>query len=93
MQPTPYETLMAAFLDTQEMADWDEFITSARQQIATGAATLTVPAGFLSRVIDEIATSPLMFAAVQTHWNNHCEAHGHPEFKKEGDAGEEEPAF
>ena len=33
MQPTPYETLMAAFLDTPEMADWDAFVSAARQQL------------------------------------------------------------
>ena len=85
MKSTPYETLMAAFLDTPDMADWEEFVAAARRQLESGADTVTVPAAFLRRVIDDIATSPLMFAAVQDDWNRHCDAHGHPEFKKEGD--------
>ena len=73
LQPTPYETLMAAFLDTPEMADWDAFVSATRQQLAAGAASVTVPAAFLGRIIDEISTSPMMFMAVKDHWNRHCD--------------------
>jgi len=82
MESTPYETLMAAFLDTPDMADWEEFVAAARRQLETGADSVILPAAFLRRVIDDIATSPLMFAAVQGDWNRHCEAQGQPEFKE-----------
>lgn len=85
MKSTPYETLMAAFLETPEMADWEEFVAAARRQLETSADTVTVPAAFLRRIIDDIATSPLMFTAVQSDWNRHCDAQGQPSFKKEGD--------
>jgi len=89
MESTPYETLMAAFLETPEMADWEEFVAAARRQLDTGADTVTVPAAFLRRVIDDIATSPLMFGAVQQDWNRHCDAHGQPEFREGGGRAED----
>lgn len=92
MQPTPYETLMAAFLDTPEMADWDAFVSAARQQLDAGAASVTVPAAFLGRIIDEISTSPMMFMAVRDHWNRHCDDNGHPELKGQGGPDDAEAA-
>lgn len=86
MESTPYETLMAAFLETPDMADWEDFVAAARRQLETGADTVTVPAVFLRRVIDDIATSPLMFAAVRQDWNRHCDEHGQPKFKEGGGA-------
>lgn len=86
MESTPYETLMAAFLEAPDMADWEEFVAATRRQLDTGADTVTVPAAFLRRVIDDIATSPLMFAAVRQDWNRHCHDHGQPEFKEGGGA-------
>lgn len=86
MKSTPYETLMAAFLETPDMADWEEFVAAARRQLESGADTVTVPVAFLRRVIDDIATSPLMFGAVRQDWNRHCDAHGHPAFKEGGKA-------
>jgi hypothetical protein len=77
---------MAAFLDTPEMTDWEDFVAAARRQLETGADTVTVPAAFLRRVIDDIATSPLMFAAVQDDWNRHCDAQGQPALKEGGGA-------
>lgn len=90
MESTPYETLMAAFLDTPEMTEWEEFVAAARRQLETGADTVTVPAAFLRRVIDDIATSPLMFGAVRQDWNRHCDAHGQPALKEGGGAEDED---
>ena len=90
MESTPYETLMAAFLDTPDMADWEEFVAAARRQLDTGADSVTVPAAFLRRVIDDIATSPLMFGAVRQDWNRHCDAQGQPALKEGSGDGDDD---
>ncbi len=94
MQPTPYETLMAAFLDTPEMEDWNAFVAAARQGIAAGGETVALPAAFLKRVIDDIATGPLNFQPYKDLWNRLCDEQGRPEFKtgQEGtETGQEGP--
>jgi hypothetical protein len=76
-----YDELMAKFLATPEAEEWDDFVVRARQGIAESGDTITVPSAFLKRVIDEIATSPLSFAAYQDVWNRLCDEYGQPEFK------------
>ncbi|HVZ10138.1 hypothetical protein [Rhodopila sp.] len=81
---------MDAFLNTPEMSDWEDFVAAARRQLETGADTVTVPVAFLRRVIDDIATSPLMFVAVREDWNRHCDSHGQPAFKERGGRAEDD---
>ena len=78
------DELHGKFQDTEEMRDWDEFVTGTKKVLATNPAveTVTVPAGFLRRVILDIGTSPLMFTAYRDRFNQLCEELGMPEEKR-----------
>jgi hypothetical protein len=78
------DDLFAKFQDTEEMLDWDEFVTQTKKVLATdpAAETVTIPAAFLRRVILEIGTSPLMFTAYRDRFNQLCDELGMPEEKR-----------
>ena len=72
------------FLATPEAEEWQAF-TQAVQEVlekAGTAETISVPAGFLRRVIGEIAADPLMFEHLLEAWNRAAEAAGVPEERK-----------
>ena len=79
------EELHAKFQDTEEMLDWDDFVTRTKKVLATdpAAETVTVPAAFLRRAILDIGTSPLMFTACRDRFNQLCDKLGLPEEKQE----------
>jgi len=78
------DELHGKFQDTEEMRDWDEFVTGTKKVLATNPAveTVTVPAAFLRRVILDIGTSPLMFTAYRDRFNQLCDELGMPEEKR-----------
>jgi hypothetical protein len=80
------DALALAFQETDEMQDWDEFVTQGREvlQANPGAKTVTVPAAFLRRVITEIATVPLIFTPYRDRYNQLCDELGIPEEKRKG---------
>ncbi len=52
----------AGFLATEEAAEWQAFTEAANAALENSESeTVTVPAGFLRRVIGEIAADPLQF--------------------------------
>ena len=78
------EELYAKFQDTEEMLDWDEFVTQTKKVLATNPAaeTVTIPAAFLRRVILDIGASPLMFSPYRDRFNQLCDELGMPEEKQ-----------
>jgi hypothetical protein len=78
------DELHGKFQDTEEMRDWDEFVTGTKKVLGTNPAveTVTVPAAFLRRVILDIGTSPLMFTAYRDRFNQLCDELGMPEEKR-----------
>jgi hypothetical protein len=78
------DELFAKFQETDEMQDWDAFVTEARKALAANpkAELVTVPAAFLRRTIEDIGGAPLMFSANRDRFNLLCDELGLPEEKK-----------
>lgn len=72
------------FLATPEAEEWQAFTEAAQAALAKAGAgeTVTVPAGFLQRVIGEIAADPLMFQHLLEAWNRAADEAGLPEERK-----------
>lgn len=78
------DALYARFQETDEMEDWDAFVSQSRKALEAGpdAETISVPAAFLRRVIDDIGATPLMFASYRDRFNELCDEMGLPEEKQ-----------
>ena len=78
------DELYARFQETEEMQDWDEFVTETRKALEANpkAETVTVPAAFLRRTIEDIAMTPHMFSAYRDRFNALCDELGMPEEKR-----------
>ena len=77
------DELYTRFLETEEMQDWEEFVGATKKALKAdpNAQTVTVPAGFLRRVMTDIATTPHMFYAYRERFNQLCDEMGMPEEK------------
>lgn len=49
------------FLSTEEAAEWFAFTDAVETELEKSGGTLTVPADFLRRAIDQIKAEPLLF--------------------------------
>lgn len=49
------------FLSTEEAAEWFAFTDAVEGELEKSGGTLTVPADFLRRAIDQIKAEPLLF--------------------------------
>jgi hypothetical protein len=80
------DELFTQFQETDEMQDWDAFVTQGRAALEKNpkAETVAVPAAFLRRVMDEIGTTPTMFTACRDRFNQLCDELGVPEEKQKG---------
>lgn len=94
------DELFAKFQETDEMQDWDAFVTEARKALQANpkAGLVTVPAAFLRRTIEDIGAAPLLFSANRDRFNLLCDELGLPEEKKNppssgANKGEEEEGF
>ena len=78
------DELFLQFQETDEMQDWDSFVTQTRKVLADNpkAESVTVPAAFLRRVIDDIGATPTMFTACRDRFNQLCDDLGLPEEKQ-----------
>jgi len=78
------DELYTRFLETEEMQDWEDFVGAAKKALKADphAQTVTVPAGFLRRVMTDIATTPHMFYAYRERFNQLCDEMGVPEEKR-----------
>jgi hypothetical protein len=90
------DELYAKFQETDEMAEWDDFVSRTRNALEANPAaeTVTVPAAFLRRVIDQIGATPHMFSVCRDRFNELCDEMGLAEEKRPAPAaperGEEE---
>lgn len=76
--------LYERFLETDEMQDWAAFIDMAKKALMSepNAETVTVPAGFLRRVMTDISIAPTGFSAYRERFNQLCDEMGLPEEKE-----------
>jgi hypothetical protein len=74
------DALFARFQEADEMEDWDAFVTQSRKALeaSPNAETISVPAAFLRRVIDDIGATPLMFTSYRDRFNRLCDELGLP---------------
>jgi len=49
------------FLSTDEAAEWFAFTDAVERELENSSGTITVPADFLRRAIDQIKAEPLIF--------------------------------
>jgi len=49
------------FLSTEEAAEWFAFTDAVESELEKSGGTITVPADFLRRAIDQIKAEPLIF--------------------------------
>lgn len=77
------DDLNTRFLETDEMQDWQDFVSITRKALKAdpSAQKVSVPAAFLRRVLSEIATNPLMFGAYRDRHNQLCDEMGLPDEK------------
>lgn len=92
------DDLYAKFQETDEMVEWDAFVNGARKALEASpdAQTVSVPAAFLRRVIDDIGATPLAFPAYRDRFNQLCDEMGMPEEKRPAPAapaGDDEEGF
>ena len=89
------DELQAKFLETDEMQDWDEFVTEGNKALEANprAESVTVPAAFLRRVMGDIGAAPLMFPAYRDRFNQLCDEMGMPEEKRDVRQGGGEETF
>ena len=79
------DELYAAFQETDEMQDWDEFVTQAQKALEADpeAEAVTVPAAFLRRVMSDIFGTPQMFTSYRDRFNQLCDKMGMPGEKRD----------
>ncbi len=77
------DELNTRFIETDEFLDWEEFSRRTNEALKAdpNAATVTVPAAFLRRVMGEISVSPLTFRVYRDRHNQLCDELGLPEEK------------